>query len=384
MAYIGESDMTDLSSTSGSSELGSPAGLQISSPQAQPMASALDLAHHLGQVSLDSSPVLAAKAAKFTRKYSLRELEIQQTIGTGTFGRVVLARDIPTGAYYALKIMTISEVIRLRQVEHVNSEKTILAVISHPFIVNMIWSHHDNRFLYMLLEYVSGGELFTYLRTAHRFDNTVGLFFASEIVMALDYLHSLHIVYRDLKPENILLDSTGHIKITDFGFAKKLVDRRTYTLCGTPEYLAPEIIQGRGHSKLVDWWALGILIYEMLVGYPPFFDEHPFRIYEKILEAKIDWPRHLEPNAKDLVKKLLVRDVTRRLGSLKGGVDDVKQHKWFKGVDWDACLQRKIPPPIVPRVTHPGDTRNFERYPEDGWFNVLPLKDADVEPFKDF
>lgn len=332
----------------------------------------------------EASPVLTARTPHFSRKYSLRELEIQQTIGTGTFGRVVLARDIPTHHFYALKIMTVSEVIRLRQVEHVNNEKNILASISHPFIVNMIWTYHDNRFLYMLLEYVPGGELFTYLRTAHRFDNATSLFFASEIVMAMDYLHSQLIVYRDLKPENILLDNTGHIKLTDFGFAKRIEERRTYTLCGTPEYLAPEIIQGRGHGREVDWWALGILIYEMLIGYPPFFDEHPFRIYEKILEGKVEWPRVVEANAKDLIKKLLVRDVTRRLGSLKHGVDDVKQHRWFRVLDWDSVLQRKVVPPIIPRVTHPGDTRNFERYPEDGWFNVPPLKDQDIEPFKDF
>jgi protein kinase X len=144
-----------------------------------------------------------------------------------------------------------------------------------------------------------------------------------------------------MKPENILLDSTGHIKLCDFGFAKRLIDKRTYTLCGTPEYLAPEIIQGKGHGQEVDWWALGILIYEMLVGYPPFFDEHPFRIYEKILEGKIEWPKVISSTAKDLIKKLLVRDVTRRLGSLKDGVEEVKHHKWFRGVDWDAVLLRK-------------------------------------------
>lgn len=344
------------------------------------------LANHLGKVSLSGLPGMAGRARDGPAvKYQLRDLEIQQTIGTGTFGRVVLTKHLPSRNFFALKIMTISEVIRLKQVEHVNNEKQILSSISHPFIVNVLWTHHDNRFLYMLLEYIVGGELFTYLRTAHRFDNPTAVFFACEIVMALDYLHSQDIVYRDLKPENILLDSTGHIKITDFGFAKRLIGRRTYTLCGTPEYLAPEIIQGRGHGKEVDWWALGILIFEMLVGYPPFFDEHPFRIYEKILEGKIDWPKSgMDANAKDLIKKLLSRDVTSRLGSLKQGVADVKQHRWFRGVDWDAVLQRKLVPGIVPTVDHAGDTRNFEQYPEDGWFNVPALKDHEILPFKDF
>ncbi|KAL5475427.1 hypothetical protein EMCRGX_G025243 [Ephydatia muelleri] len=330
------------------------------------------LAEQLGQVSL------------VERKFNMQNLELRETIGTGTFGRVVLTRDIPSDKFYALKIMSIAEIIRLKQVEHVTSEKAILLLVSSPFIVNMVGTHNDSKFLYMLLEYVPGGELFTFLRTAHRFDNPTAVFFAAEIVMALDYLHSQDIVYRDLKPENILLSNAGHIKLTDFGFAKRLVSRRTFTLCGTPEYLAPEIIQGRGHGKEVDWWALGILIFEMLIGYPPFFDEHPFRIYEKILDSRIDFPRHLDPMAKDLIKKLLVRDVTRRLGTLKRGVEDVKEHKWFRGIDWDAVVQLKMQPFILPHVSHPGDTRNFERYPDDGWFGIPPLREQDLIPFKNF
>nr|KAG5685907.1 hypothetical protein BaRGS_005416 [Batillaria attramentaria] len=261
-------------------------------------------------------------------------------VGTGTFGRVVLVREAPK-EYRALKVMAITQVIKLKQVEHIKNEKEILADISHPFIVNMTWSHKDNTFLYMLMEYVPGGELFSYLRNMGRFNNSASNFYASEIVCALDYLHLRNYVYRDLKPENLLLDREGHLKITDFGFAKKVLDR-TWTLCGTPEYLAPEIILSKGHNKAVDWWSLGVLIFEMLVGYPPFYADNPFGIYEKILAGKVEWPKHIDLVAKDLIKKLLVQDRTRRLGNMKNGAEDIKRHKWFKGVDWDTVPARKL------------------------------------------
>ncbi|XP_013392219.1 cAMP-dependent protein kinase catalytic subunit PRKX isoform X2 [Lingula anatina] len=316
-------------------------------------------------------------------KYKLAEFELLSTLGTGTFGRVVLTRHKETKEYFALKIMTISEVIRLKQVEHVRNEKAILKTINHPFIVNMLWAHHDETFLYMLLEYVPGGELFSYLRNAGRFNTATGNFYAAEIISALDYLHGSGIVYRDLKPENLLLDREGHLKITDFGFAKKLSDR-TWTLCGTPEYLAPEIIQSKGHNKAVDWWALGILIYEMLVGYPPFFDDVPFQIYEKILAGKIDWPKHLDLIAKDLIKKLLVADRTRRLGNMKNGAEDVKNHKWFKSLNWEEVALRKLKPPIVPKLAHSGDTTNFDDYPDDDWKKAKPVTAEELEAFVEF
>lgn len=316
----------------------------------------------------------------------LEDFEMIKTIGTGTFGRVCLCRD-PSGAFHAMKILEISDVIRLKQVEHVKNEKAILLQVQHPFIIRMRWTHHDATCLYMLFEYVSGGELFTYLRNAGRFSSATGCFYAAEIVLALEYLHSLHIVYRDLKPENLLLDREGHLKITDFGFAKKLHDR-TWTLCGTPEYLAPEIIQSKGHNRAVDWWALGVLVYEMLAGYPPYFDDNPFAIYEKILAGKVEWPRHIDPVAKDLIKKLLVNDRTKRLGSMKNGAEDVKRHRWFKGLNWDDVLEKKLKPPIVPKVSHEGDTGNFDDYPErDGRRrppSTASSSDKEVDTFDDF
>ncbi|XP_029302986.1 putative serine/threonine-protein kinase PRKY isoform X2 [Cottoperca gobio] len=205
------------------------------------------------------------EASPNNRTYCLDDLETIATVGTGTFGRVFLVKDKKSRAFYALKQMKIPDVIRLKQEQHVHNEKEVLAEVNHPFLIRLFWTHHDERFLYMLMDFVPGGELFSYLRSRGRFSNATGLFYTSEIVCAIEYLHSKEIVYRDLKPENILLDSEGHMRLTDFGFAKKLSDR-TWTLCGTPEYLAPEVIQSKGHGRAVDWWALGILIFEMLAG----------------------------------------------------------------------------------------------------------------------
>jgi len=168
-----------------------------------------------------------------------------------------------------MKILRKTDLIRLKQVEHVISEREILIQLKHPFVVKLYRTFMDNVNLYILMEFVVGGELFTHLRRAGRFSNDATRFFVCEVLIAIEYMHTLDVIYRDLKPENILLDITGHIKITDFGFAKVVKDR-TWTLCGTPEYLAPEIIQSKGHGKAVDWWALGILMVEMLAGFPPF------------------------------------------------------------------------------------------------------------------
>ncbi|KAJ2888485.1 cAMP-dependent protein kinase catalytic subunit [Coemansia asiatica] len=309
---------------------------------------------------------------------TLDDFKLLHTLGTGTFGRVFLSQSRITQRFFAMKVLRKSQVVKLKQVEHINNEKNILEVARHPFIVRLECTMQNERNLYMLMEYVPGGELFSHLRRAGRFPDDVARFYAAEIVLALDYLHGKKIIWRDTKPENILLDERGHVKLTDFGFAKR-VEERTWTLCGTPEYLAPEIIQSKGHGKAVDWWALGVLIFEMLAGYPPFYDDNPFGIYEKILEGKLAFPAFFTASAKDLIQRLLTADVGKRLGNLQGEGEDVKAHPWFAMIDWQVLLQRRIPPPIVPPHRHPGDTCNFDKYPEPP---VEPPMEPGVDPYR--
>lgn len=188
--------------------------------------------------------------------------------------------------------------------------------------------------------------------------------------MILEFLHDVQdVAYRDLKPENILLDAEGHLKLVDFGFAKKVYDRETYTLCGTPEYLAPEVIRNQGHGKAVDWWALGILLYEFLVGQPPFWDHNPMKIYEQIVEGKIRFPSsshsfQISDPARDLILALCKTDPTQRLGYVAGGARRVKDHDFFADIDWEALYYKRIKGPIIPKVDWAGDSGNFDDYPD--------------------
>ncbi|RIA98707.1 kinase-like domain-containing protein [Glomus cerebriforme] len=316
-------------------------------------------------------------------KFLLSDFTICRTLGTGSFGRVHLVQSKYNNKFYAMKVLKKTEVVRLKQVEHTNNEKHILEQVQHPFLVNLWGTFQDSANLYMVMDYVVGGELFSILRKTQRFPDHIAKFYAAEVILAFEYLHSNDIIYRDLKPENLLLDHNGHIKITDFGFAKYVPDI-TWTLCGTPDYLAPEIIQSKGYGKAVDWYSLGVLIFEMLAGYPPFYDDDHMRLYEKILSGRIKYPSFFDPIAKDLLKRLLTSDLSKRYGNLKGGSNDIKSHQWFKGIDWDRLIKREVQAPYIPNVSGEGDASNFDVYPEEREPYGKPCNDIHRDKFSTF
>lgn len=293
----------------------------------------------------------------------LTDFDRIKTLGTGSFGRVMLAQHKFSKKYCAMKILDKRKLVKLKQVEHTLNEKKILQAISFPFIVSLEYHFKDNSNLYMVLEYVSGGEMFFHLRKHGRFSELRARFYAAQIVLALEYLHYLDIAYRDLKPENLLIDSYGYLKLTDFGFAKRFIGR-TWTLCGTPEYLAPEIILKKGYNKAVDWWAFGVLVHEMVAGYPPFFADQTVQVYQKILSGMVRLPSHFSAELKDLLQCLLQSDCTKRLGNLENGVHDVKNHCWFQSTEWIAIYHKKIEAPYIPVSKGPGDTSYFDDYQE--------------------
>ncbi|KAI3402796.2 pka1 [Candida oxycetoniae] len=349
-----------------------------------------------GTVNHDTSLVSNSLTKKVSRhacrdtttkgKYTLNDFQILRTLGTGSFGRVHLTRSIHNGRFYAMKVLKKERVVNMKQVEHTNDERRMLKLAQHPFIIRMWGTFHDCHNLFMIMDYIEGGELFSLLRKSQRFPTPVAKFYAAETFLAIEYLHNLDIIYRDLKPENILLDKNGHIKLTDFGFAKEVTDV-TYTLCGTPDYIAPEVVATKPYNKSVDWWSFGILIFEMLTGYTPFYDPTPMKTYENILNGTITYPDYLPPDILDLLQKLIVKDLTQRLGNLQGGSDDVKYHPWFKEVIWERLLSRDIETPYEPPITSGvGDTSQFDRYPEDKDldYGISAVEDPYQHLFEDF
>ena len=311
----------------------------------------------------------------------LSDYEIGETLGTGSFGRVRISKNKKTNEYVAMKIMKKVEILKSKQADHIANEIKILSMIDHPFVIKFDGFTQDEKYLYLALELINGGELFTYLRSVGRFPVDQARVYIAQIISIFEYLHSKNIIYRDLKPENILIHKSGYLKLTDFGFAK-IVEGRTYTLCGTPEYLAPEIILNKGHGKPVDWWTCGILLYEMIAGIDPFSDDDPMMVYQKILKGKIKFPSGFDSNAKSLVKHLLESDLTKRYGNLKGGVKDIKGHRFFKELSWEKLINMELTPPYIPEVKSASDISNFSSYPDSD--TPCPSIKKSEDPFLDW
>ncbi|KAI9893246.1 MAG: hypothetical protein M1814_000374 [Vezdaea aestivalis] len=296
------------------------------------------------------------------RTLTIDDFELLKVVGKGSFGKVMQVKKRDTHRIYALKTIRKAHIISRSEVAHTLAERSVLAQINNPFIVPLKFSFQSPEKLYFVLAFVNGGELFHHLQKEQKFDVNRARFYTAELLCALECLHGFNVIYRDLKPENILLDYSGHIALCDFGLCKLDMkdEDRTNTFCGTPEYLAPELLLGQGYTKTVDWWTLGVLLYEMLTGLPPYYDENTNEMYRKILQDPLTFPGDLVPqSAKDLLQRLLDRDPNRRLGA--NGAAEIKAHTFFTAVDWRKLLQRKYEPAFKPNVVDALDTANFDR-----------------------
>lgn len=296
-------------------------------------------------------------------KLSLDDFELIKVLGRGSYGKVTLVKCKYNNQLYAMKTMSKKKLELLEQVQSTIQERNVLVKTNHPFLVSAYYAFQTPEKIFLVLDYMCGGDMFTRIRDENRFSEESVKLYAAEIALGLGHLHKLGYVYRDLKLENILFDSQGHIKITDFGYAKGNLlnaDSTTSTFCGTTEYLAPEIILQQAYTKVVDWWSLGVLIYEMLVGMPPFFDENPQKTYRYIVNQEPSFPSNVSPLVKDLIQKLLIKDPSKRLGNGEDDVEAIKQHPFFQDIKWDDVLQKKIEPQWKPELTSDIDTSNFD------------------------
>ncbi|KAG1928732.1 RAC-beta serine/threonine-protein kinase [Pimephales promelas] len=315
---------------------------------------------------IDSSPDpmdMEMYLSKPRLKVTMHDFEYLKLLGKGTFGKVILVKEKATGKYYAMKILKKDVIVAKDEVAHTLTENRVLQNSKHPFLTGLKYSFQTHDRLCFVMEYANGGELFFHLSRDRVFSEERAKFYGAEIVSALDYLHSeRNVVYRDLKLENLMLDKDGHIKITDFGLCKEgITDGATMkTFCGTPEYLAPEVLEDNDYGRAVDWWGLGVVMYEMMCGRLPFYNQDHEKLFELILMDEIRFPRTLGPEAKSLLSGLLQKDPKQRLG---GGPDDAKeimQHKFFEGTEWQDVYERKLVPPFKPQVTSETDTRYFD------------------------
>lgn len=291
------------------------------------------------------------------KQVGLSDFEKIKVIGKGTFGKVYLVRHKGDGNIYAMKSIRKDVMIENDQIESAKMEKQILFQNKHPFLVKMSYVFQTEEKVYFVMNFIRGGELFTHINKEKRFTEDKARFYAIQIMLSLGYLHKQNIIYRDIKPENILIGEDGYLYLADFGLAKTVKKGElATTFCGTPEYLAPEIIQEKGHDHSVDWWAWGILIYEMIVGFPPFYHKNQRTMYDLIEKFPVKFPdpvKHgipMSDEAKDIILQLLEKDPAKRLGSEKG-IEEIVKHDWFQDVDIDMLLNKELEAPYIPKLS---------------------------------
>ncbi|CAN6348573.1 unnamed protein product [Urochloa humidicola] len=333
----------------------------------------------------------AGAGGRLKDRTSIEDFEIIKPISRGAFGRVFLARKRVTGDLFAIKVLKKADMIRKNAVESILAERDILISARNPFVVRFFYSFTCRENLYLVMEYLNGGDLYSLLRNLGCLDEDMARTYIAELVLALEYLHCMNVIHRDLKPDNLLIGRDGHIKLTDFGLSKvglinstddlsgpdvssvlvgdhQLADaeqraqqrqqRQKQTAVGTPDYLAPEILLGMTHGPTADWWSVGIILFELLVGIPPFNAEHPQIIFDNIMNREIPWPHvpeELSFEAYDLIDKLLMENPVQRLGAT--GAGEVKAHPFFKGINWDMLARQKVA--FIPSTDDEYDTSYF-------------------------
>jgi serine/threonine protein kinase len=304
-----------------------------------------DFRHFLSEGKQDQSEVTAINPLM-----SVRDFKLLRVIGKGSYAKVLQVRMKSNKKIYAMKILLKQHLVSRNVADNAMVERKILAELRHPFLVKLHYAFQTHDKLYLVVDYFNGGELFFHLRKDGAFTEDRARFYAAEVVLAVEYLHQQGIIYRDLKPENILLDKEGHLRLTDFGLSKDQMeeDQKTKTFCGTPSYASPEMLRREAYNKMVDWWSVGILIYEMLAGHPPFRHRSPKIMFDHILNSPVQYPSSMTADAKSLIEGLLKRDPNVRLGA--NSAQEIKNHPWFQDVDWQRVFRKQVPVPFIPRI----------------------------------
>ena len=315
------------------------------------------------------------------KNLNIRDYELRQTIGKGSHSIIKLSKSVQSNKFFAVKKIKKSEILSLNIKDQVHDSIMALSLCESNYIQKYQGFAMDDKFIYILSELITGGGLYSLLREEGKLPLPQASIYAAEVVLILEELQSKNIIYRNLRPENLLFDHKGFLKLIDFGYAK-VIEGQTYTICGLPEYLAPEILLNKGYGKEVDWWAFGCFLYELLVGISPFYEKDPIVIFKRILKGDVKFPSNFLPSAKSLIKHCLERDIGKRYGGLIRGVADIKEHRFFKEVDWNSLSKQKGKQIYVPDLENADDMKllNFINYDEDETNGINPEQD----PFNDW